>query len=145
MENKIEYEYTDGTTSADFDRNKTFFGIRIYEEDEKHHFTLAPHDLCSGQDWYDSKTECEKNHVRMPFKHECQIIYDNKEKINEMLETARGEPFDKEKYYWSSSEYVTNHAWVFCTDAGASQGGVLYRHKFNYYSANVVRPVLASC
>lgn len=144
MENKIEYEYTDGTTSADFDKNKTFLGIRIYEEDEKHHFTLAPHDLCSGQDWYDSKTECEKNHVRMPFKHECQIIYDNKEKINEMLETAGGEQLDKEKYYWSSSEYNGNHAWVFCTSGGADWGGVNYRSKGNLIYRNVVRPVLAS-
>ena len=143
MENKIEYEYTDGTTSADFDKNKTFWGIRIYEKNEKHYFTLAPHDLCSGQDWYDSKTECEKNHVRMPFKHECQIIYDNKEKINEMLETAGGEPFNKEKYYWSSSEYGYNGAWIFCTDAGASRGGVGYASKGNGYT--VVRPVLASC
>lgn len=141
MENKIEYEYTDGTTSADLDKNKTFLGIRIYEENEKHHFTLAPHDLCSDQDWYDSKTECEKNHVRMPFKHEFQIIYDNKEKINEMLETAGGELLDKEKFYWSSSESSYDVAWVFCTGNGASQGGVGSDGKDYTY---VVRPVLAS-
>ena len=144
MKNKLEYEYTDGSTSANFDENKTFLGIRIYEADEKHHFTLAPKDLCSGKDWYDSKVECEKNHVRMPFKHECQIIYDNHDEINEMLKIAGGDPIEKYKFYWSSSEYSNNFAWVFCTTNGASQGGVDWYYKVNYNGNRVVRPVLAS-
>lgn len=144
MKNKLEYEYTDGSTSADLDKNKTFLGIRIYEENEKHHFTLAPHDLCSDQDWYDSKTECEKNHVRMPFKHECQIIYDNHDEINEMLKIAGGAPLENDKFYWSSSEYNGNRAWVFCTSIGAVWCGVGTTNKGSYVSNYVVRPVLAS-
>ena len=144
MKNKLEYEYTDGSTSANFDENKTFLGIRIYEADEKHHFTLAPKDLCSGKDWYDSKVECEKNHVRMPFKHECQIIYDNHDEINEMLKIAGGDPIEKYKFYWSSSEYNNYYAWGFCTATGASQGGVYFGSKSYDYSRDVVRPVLAS-
>ena len=144
MKNKLEYEYTDGSTSANFDENKTFLGIRIYEADEKHHFTLAPKDLCSGKDWYDGKVECEKNHVRMPFKHECQIIYDNHDEINEMLKIAGGDPIEKYKYYWSSSEYSSGNAWNFCPSNGASQGGVDWYSKDGYTSGLVVRPVLAS-
>ena len=44
---------------------------------------------------------------------------------------------------WSSSEYDNNNAWVFCTDTGASQGGVNNNNKNNNNSNNVVRPVLA--
>lgn len=144
MKNKLEYEYTDGSTSANFDENKTFLGIRIYEADEKHHFTLASKDLCSGKDWYDSKVECEKNHVWMPLKHECQIIYDNHDEINEMLKIAGGAPLENDKFYWSSSEYGYNGAWYFCTNNGASQGGVDWDGKDLYDNFIVVRPVLAS-
>ena len=44
---------------------------------------------------------------------------------------------------WSSSEYDNNNAWVFCTDTGASQGGVDWNNKDNNNNNNVVRPVLA--
>ena len=70
----------------------------------------------------------------MPTKEESCLILANIEEINKFLKNNGGEPLDG--FYWSSSEYSSNYAWLW----GSS--GAFY---YGYYKSNshYVRPVLA--
>lgn len=96
---------------------------------------LSLKNAATGKNWY------EAMEYSIPTKHEWMAIDENLEAVNKALVRAGGDPIEKYKLYWSSSEYSGYYAWVFCTDGGASQGGVSY---YNKTVSNVVRPVLAS-
>lgn len=96
---------------------------------------LSLKNAATGKNWYEAMK------YNIPTKHEWMAIDENLEAVNKALVKAGGDPIEKYKYYWSSSEYSNYSAWLFCTDGGASQGGVGYYRKTNF---NVVRPVLAS-
>ena len=115
----------------------TFVDNKVYVQ------VTALDDLCNGVNWYEAceKAENLTNGFRLPTKFDICLWAANAEKINEALEKY-GTPFQKDSYCWSSSEYDYSNAWVFCTDTGASQGGVGYGNK-TCNSGNVVRPVLA--
>ena len=108
--------------------------------DEMEILVTALEDLVADINWSDACEKCEslKHGFSMPKKSDICLIATNIEKINTGLKKY-GKPFENYTYYWSSSEFSANGAWVFCTGGGASQGGVVYGHKYGYY---VVRPVL---
>lgn len=106
----IEYAYANGTASEAIDREKNLVAIRCYIDDV-HYFDLSVSQPKETMDWYDAKLWCEKNYCRLPMKHEWEFIIKNIEKINKMLEKAGGDVLDKDKIYWSSSEYSNINAW----------------------------------
>ena len=98
---------------------------------------LSLKNAATGKNWYEAVK------YKIPTKYEWMAIDENLEAVNKALVKAGGDPIEKYKYYWSSSEYYDYHAWVFCTGTGASQGGVYYNLKSGNLSFFVVRPVLA--
>ncbi len=98
---------------------------------------LSLKNAATGKNWYEAVK------YKIPTKYEWMAIDENLEAVNKALVKAGGDPIEKYKYYWSSSEYDYYYAWVFCTVSGASQGGVNYGNKYYNYSDYVVRPVLA--
>lgn len=117
----------------------TFVDDKVYVQ------VTALEDLCNGVNWYEACDKCKDlpNGFRLPTKLDICLWAANAEKINEMLETAGGEPFEEDSSCWSSSEYNGYIAWVFCTDPGAGWGGVYISNKDNGSYRHVVRPVLA--
>lgn len=103
----------------------------------------ALEDLCDNINWFDACEKCENlpHGFGLPEKSDICLLAANLDKINAGLEKY-GKPFQNDAYYWSSSEYNDYLAWVFCTGAGASRGGVSNYSK-RYTSYSVVRPVLA--
>lgn len=94
---------------------------------------LSLKNAATGKNWYEAMK------YNIPTKHEWMAIDENLEAVNKALVKAGGDLIEKYKFYWSSSEYDYYNAWVFCTDPGASRGGVDYFYK---NLAFVVRPVL---
>jgi hypothetical protein len=134
--NKLEFVYTDGTSTETLDKNKEFFGIRCYVDD-KHNFIISPKDAPETMNYYESKGWCEENYCRLPMKHELNLIGENLILINKMMNDAAGEPFKDGVRYWSSSEYSSGSAWL----------SILYgSYGLNYaasrYDDCFVRPVL---
>ena len=71
-------------------------------------------------------------------------LYTNLNAINNTISKLGGTQLTGDnEHIWSSSEYNSNFAWVFCTDNGAVWGGVLDGNKDYLHSHFVVRPVLA--
>ena len=71
-------------------------------------------------------------------------LYTNLNAINNAISKVGGTQLTGDnEHIWSSYEYGSYSAWVFCTVTGASQGGVNYGLKDYIYSSGVVRPVLA--
>lgn len=99
---------------------------------------LSLKNAATGKNWY------EAMNYKIPTKHEWIAIDENLEAANKALVRAGGDPIEGYKSYWSSSEDSNLAAWLFCTDLGASRGGVYYYYKHNLGSNFVVRPVLAS-
>ena len=119
----------------------TFVDDKVYVQ------VTALDDLCNGVNWYEACDKCKDlpDGFRLPTKLDICLWAANAEKINEALEKY-GTPFQKDSYYWSSSEYGYSSAWVFCTLYGAYTGGVdLYTKDYTYngITSHVVRPVLA--
>lgn len=116
----------------------TFVDDKVYVQ------VTALDDLCSSVNWYEACDKCKDlpDGFRLPTKLDICLWAANAEKINEALEKY-GTPFQKDSYYWSSSEYNYTNAWVFCTGNGADWGGVGYGTKDSSNNDLVVRPVLA--
>lgn len=98
---------------------------------------LSLKNAATGKNWYEAVK------YKIPTKYEWMAIDENLEAVNKALVKAGGDPIEKYKYYWSSSEYSSNTAWSFCTRDGASQGGVDWYGKDYASNYTVVRPVLA--
>ena len=70
-------------------------------------------------------------------------LYTNLNAINNAISKVGGTQLTGDnEHIWSSSEYDSSGAWVFCTDTGASRGGVSDYNKYDSLSDFVVRPVI---
>lgn len=98
---------------------------------------LSLKNAATGKNWYEAVK------YKIPTKYEWMAIDENLEAVNKALVKAGGDPIEKYKYYWSSSEYSGSNAWVFCTGNGAGWGGVNDYGKDYGGNGYVVRPVLA--
>ena len=126
--------YLDGSESAKFDEKKKLKGIAIVEDDN-HAFLVLPKDI-KEVDWWDGKRKCEEQFAQMPNLRQLGLIYKNKEVLNKAFIAAGGEALDDKAYYWSSTEYNSNLAWLLYLN----YGGRGYNLKDG---SNYVRPVLA--
>lgn len=126
--------YWDGTKSKDFTPEKKLKGIAVVEDDN-HAFLVLPEDI-KEVDWWDGKHECEEQFAQMPNLRQLEAIYKNKEVLNKAFITAGGEALNDKAYYWSSTEYANNPAWLL----RMSDGYRLYGSKDG---TSYVRPVLA--
>ena len=126
--------YWDGTNSAEFNPEKKLKGIAVVEDDN-HAFLVLTKDI-KNVDWWDGKRKCEEEFAQMPNLRQLDAIYKNKEVLNKAFIAAGGEALDDKAFYWSSTEYSSNHAWYLWMGDG---------FRSNYYkSSNLyVRPVLA--
>lgn len=137
MKDKIFYFYGNNVegkkVSAELRADTAPVAIRCYVDNE-HYFDLALVNAPNEMDWFDAKIWCEERYCRLPMKHELKFICDNLSTINKMLRNAGGKMLSG--YYWSSSEYSGNGAWV-------SYFGNSYGLGWdNKDDTNYVRPVL---
>lgn len=131
-----EFAYWDGTIDAKFDKKRPLKGI-VVVEDDYHAFLILPKDI-KEVDWWDGKRKCEEQFAQMPNLRQLEVIYKNKEVLNKAFIAAGGEALDDGAYYWSSTEYEYNSAWIL----RMSDGNRSNYSKFNYIYI-YVRPVLA--
>ena len=127
--------YWDGTNSAEFNPEKKLKGIAVVEDDN-HAFLVLPKDI-KEVDWWDGKRKCEEQFAQMPNLRQLDAIYKNKEVLNKAFITAGGEALDDEAFYWSSTEYISSHAWRLDMSDGFRDGNG------KSSNGNYVRPVLA--
>lgn len=127
--------YWDGTNSAEFNPEKKLKGIAVVEDDN-HAFLVLPNDV-KNVDWWDGKRECEEQFAQMHNLRQLEAICKNKEVLNKAFIAAGGEALDDEAYYWSSTEYSSNVAWISWMGDGVR--GTTSKDYNSYY----VRPVLA--
>lgn len=104
-------------------------------EYERKPLILALNDLPKKKTWNEAIKSTPKG-WRVPNRIEWLIMLENKEKINDALKSHGGTPLSGDDWYWSSSEYATNYAWL----VHASDGNVLDDFKYAY---GYVRCVLA--
>ena len=127
--------YLDGSESAKFDEKKKLKGIAVVEYDN-HAFLVLPKDI-KEVDWWDSKRKCEEQFAQMPNLRQLEAICKNKEVLNKAFIAAGGEALDDEAYYWSSTEYGNDYAWILRMSDGGRDW--FSKNHYNY----CVRPVLA--
>lgn len=106
--------YCDGSESDEFNPEKKLKGIAVVEDDN-HVFLVLPNDV-KNVDWWDGKRNCEEQFAQMPNLRQLEAIYKNKEVLNKAFIAAGGEALDDGAYYWSSTEYNSNHAWRLSMD-----------------------------
>lgn len=127
------YIYTDGTRSEELDQSKTIAGI-LCNVTDTHEIAIMPIKSEEELDFDEAQQFCHRTGGRCPTIDELTGIYLNKDKINVALKAANL-PALKESWYWSSTEYNSNLAWLLYL----TNGGRYYLSK-NYYG--YVRPVL---
>lgn len=127
------YIYTDGTRSEELDQSKTIAGI-LCNVTDTHEIAIMPIKSEEELDFDEAQQFCHRTGGRCPTIDEFTGIYLNKDKINVALKAANL-PALKENWYWSSTEYNSNLAWLLYL----TNGGRYYLSK-NYYG--YVRPVL---
>lgn len=128
------YIYTDGTRSDELDRSKTIAGI-LCNVTDTHEIAIMPVESEERLNFDAAQQFCQSNGGRCPTIDELTGIYLNKDKINAAL-SAANLPELKESWYWSSTEYSSNFAWLL----GMSNG---YRDDYGKGHNLYVRPVLA--
>lgn len=126
--------YCDGSESDEFNPEKKLKGIAVVEDDN-HAFLVLAKDI-KEVDWWDGKRKCEEQFAQMPNLRQLKVIYKNKEVLNKAFIAAGGEALDDEVFYWSSTEYLSNGAWILYMGNG-------YRYNSNKSNNVYVRPVLA--
>lgn len=129
-----EFAYWDGTIDAKFDKKRPLKGI-VVVEDDCHAFLVLPKEI-KEVDWWDGKRKCEEQFAQMPNLRQLEAIHKNKEVLNKAFIAAGGEALDDEAFYWSSTEYNCNYAWVLWMGDGGRGSGYKYGNDY-------VRPVLA--
>lgn len=128
------YIYTDGTRSEELDQSKTIAGI-LCNVTDTHEIAIMPVESKERLNFDEAQQFCQSAGGRCPTIDELTGIFLNKDKINAALKAANL-PALKESWYWSSTEYNSNFAWLL----SMSNGNRTYFHKnYNFY----VRPVLA--
>lgn len=136
MKKTGSYIYTDGTRSEELDQSKTIAGI-LCNVTDTHEIAIMPVESKERLNFDEAQQFCQSAGGRCPTIDELTGIYLNKDKINASLKAA-GLPELKESWYWSSTEYDFNYAWVLRMSDG-------YRGYGSKYNSNnlYVRPVLA--
>ena len=129
------YIYTDGTRSDELDRSKTIAGI-LCNVTDTHEIAIMPVESEERLNFDAAQQFCQSNGGRCPTIDELTGIYLNKDKINAAL-SAANLPELKESWYWSSTEYNINYAWILRMSDGSRDW---YDKDYNYF---YVRPVLA--
>lgn len=129
------YIYTDGTRSDELDRSKTIAGI-LCNVTDTHEIAIMPVESEERLNFNKAQQFCQSAGGRCPTIDELTGIFLNKDKINASLEAA-GLPKLKESWYWSSTEYDSNYAWLLDMSDGFRVAGT--KTYYNQY----VRPVLA--
>lgn len=129
------YIYTDGTRSEELDQSKTIAGI-LCNVTDTHEIVIMPVESEERLNFDEAQQFCQSAGGRCPTIDELTGIFLNKDKINAALKAANL-PALKESYYWSSTEYSYNSAWILVMSDG-------FRLAYNkkYYN-QYVRPVLA--
>lgn len=128
------YIYTDGTRSEELDQSKTIAGI-LCNVTDTHEIGIMPIESEERLNFDEAQQFCQSNGGRCPTIDELTGIYLNKDKINAAL-SAANLPELKESWYWSSTEYNNNFAWILYMGNG-------YRYGSSKYNNGYVRPVLA--
>lgn len=129
------YIYTDGTRSEELEQSKTIAGI-LCNVTDTHEIAIMPVESEKRLNFDAAQQFCQSNGGRCPTIDELTGIYLNKDKINTAL-SAANLPELKESWYWSSTEYDYNYAWLLRMSDG-------YRDwDYKDFSNGYVRPVLA--
>ena len=128
------YIYTDGTRSDELDQSKTIAGI-LCNVTDTHEIAIMPVESEERLNFDEAQQFCLAEGGRCPTIDELTGIFLNKNKINAALKAANL-PELKERWYWSSTEYNSNGAWVL----NLYNGNRTSDYKNYYY---YVRPVLA--
>lgn len=128
------YIYTDGTRSEELDLSKTIAGI-LCNVTDTHEIGIMPVESEEKLDFDEAQQFCQDAGGRCPTIDELTGIYLNKDKINAALKVANL-PELQENWYWSSTEYSSNLAWLLYMNGG-------YRYNYLKNFTNDVRPVLA--
>lgn len=86
---------------------------------ENHLITLK--DSPNSIDWYDAMEYCQKIKIFGQFCEAGEIEFwkkcgQHKEVLNAQLKSLEGEPLKLDEWYWSSSEYDYDRAWVLSYD-----------------------------
>lgn len=134
MKKTGSYIYTDGTSSEELDQSKTIAGI-LCNVTDTHEIAIMPVESEERLNFDEAQQFCLAEGGRCPTIDELTGIYLNKDKINAALKAANL-PELKESWYWSSTEYSSNHAWGLWMDDGGRYSG-------NKGNGGYVRPVLA--
>lgn len=134
MKKTGSYIYTDGTRSEELDQSKTIAGI-LCNVTDTHEIAIMPVESKERLNFDEAQQFCQSAGGRCPTIDELTGIYLNKDKINASLKAA-GLPELKESWYWSSTEYSSNYAWILWMDDGTRGYGPKYNLVY-------VRPVLA--
>lgn len=129
------YIYTDGTRSEELEQSKTIAGI-LCNVTDTHEIGIMPVESKERLNFDEAQQFCQAEGGRCPTIDELTGIFLNKDKINASLEAA-GLPKLKESWYWSSTEYNYDGAWIL----RMSDGGRVWTYKYTH--TNYVRPVLA--
>lgn len=80
---------------------------------------------------YDEAQEyAEDNKCHIPTIDQLTFTYLYKDKVNDAIKAAGGEPFKDDDYYWSSSEYVSTVSWILSMGYGYR---FYDRKKYGYY------------
>lgn len=90
------------------------------------------HDAPEQLTWKQAVKYAKEKGGQLPSIDELTVAYLHKDEINAALEANGGEPFKKDDYYWSSSEYSNNLSWALYMDSG-------YRLNYNKYHGYYVR------
>lgn len=128
------YIYTDGTRSEELDQSKTIAGI-LCNVTDTHEIGIMPVKSEERLNFDEAQQFCQAEGGRCPTIDELTGIYLNKDKINAALKAANL-PELKESWYWSSTEYTSNGAWILVMHNG-------YRDDYSKDDYFYVRPVLA--
>ena len=131
-----KFIYWDGTKSEKFNPEKKLKGIAVVEDDN-HAFLVLAKDI-KNVDWWDGKRKCEEEFAQMPNLRQLDAIYKNKEVLNKAFIAAGGEALHDGAYYWSSTEYDYNFAWLLRMSDGSRSTDF-----YKYTNYKYVRPVLA--
>lgn len=126
------YIYSDGTYSEKIDKTKTIAGI-LCNVTDTHKIGIMLTKSEETLNFDEAQQFCQAEGGRCPTIDELTGIYLNKEKIHAALKAANL-PELKESYYWSSTEYNSDYAWVLWMDDG-------YRNGNNKNDNGYVRPV----
>lgn len=128
------YIYSDGTYSEKIDKTKTIAGI-LCNVTDTHEIAIMPVESEEKLNFDEAQQFCQAEGGRCPTIDELTGIYLNKDKINAALKAANL-PALKESWYWSSTEYDTNYAWLLRMRDG-------YRSNYTKSNGNngYVRPV----